>query len=280
MSTRTPARPDLDFDAEQEVDLGRVAGTLAARWWLPLLGLVVGAILGYLASLGGNQVYKAQTTLYLGQPYSVSGNVQLQSAQTNPSTVRQIVNAQSTLEAVAAKARLKPGDLRGQIAVAPVSGNLAKLGQTPLVTITVQGSARRKIADAANGLADAVVADPTVAGYANAKIRNFRAQISADEREEATIQKAARSGAVSPTDLLVAQIQLRTAQQDRIQATGLLQQAQLVEAPRVVTKASASKVTARSRRNSVVVAAIVGLIVGILAALAWDAVASRVRRNG
>jgi capsular polysaccharide biosynthesis protein len=279
MSSRRPDPSDLDFDAEQEVDFGRIWSTLASHWWLPLLGLVVGAILGYIASLGGSQVYKAQTTLYLGQPYSVSGNVQLQSAQTNPSTVRQIVNAQSTLEAVAPKAKLKASDLRGKIAVAPVSGNLAKLGQTPLVTITVQGSARRKIAAAANALADEVVANPVVAGYANAKIRNFRAEISADELTVAAIEKAARSGAVSPTDQLVAQIQLRTAQQDRIQATGLLQQAQLVEAPRVVTKASASKVTARSRRNSVVVAAIIGLIVGILAALAWDAVAARVRRS-
>src|SRR5919202_6535598 len=101
MSSRRPDPSDLDFDAEQEVDFGRLWGTLASHWWLPLLGLVVGAILGYLASLGGGQVYKAQTTIYLGQPYSVSGNVQLQSAQTNPSTVRQIVNAQSTLEAVA-----------------------------------------------------------------------------------------------------------------------------------------------------------------------------------
>ena len=279
MSSRRPDPSDLDFDAEQEVDFGRIWSTLASHWWLPLLGLVVGAILGYIASLGGSQVYKAQTTLYLGQPYSVSGNVQLQSAQTNPSTVRQIVNAQSTLEAVAPKAKLKASDLRGKIAVAPVSGNLAKLGQTPLVTITVQGSARRKIAAAANALADEVVANPVVAGYANAKIRNFRAEISADELTVAAIEKAARSGAVSPTDQLVAQIQLRTAQQDRIQATGLLQQARLVEAPRVVTHAAGTKVTARSRRNSLVVAAIVGLIVGILAALAWDAVAARVRRS-
>jgi uncharacterized protein involved in exopolysaccharide biosynthesis len=35
-------------------------------------------------------------------------------------------------------------------------------------------------------------------------------------------------------------------------------------------------VTARSRRNSVVVAAVIGLILGLIAALLWESVAARV----
>ena len=86
-----------DWDGEQEVDFRRYWEALLARWWLPLVGLVAGAIVGYLISLGGGQVYQAQTTVYLGQPYSASGNIQLQSLQTNPSTVRQIVTSQSSV---------------------------------------------------------------------------------------------------------------------------------------------------------------------------------------
>ena len=83
----------FDPEAEQEVDFGRYRRLLAARWWLPAAGLVLGAVIGYLVALGGSQVFKATATLYLGQPYSSSGNVQLQAAQTNPSTVRQIAHA-------------------------------------------------------------------------------------------------------------------------------------------------------------------------------------------
>jgi len=61
-----------------------------------------------------------------------------------------------------------------------------------------------------------------------------------------------------------------------LSASQLLTQAQLIEEPRVVTPAGSQKVTARSRRNSVVVAAVIGLILGIVAALAWDSVAARV----
>ena len=59
---------------------------------------------------------------------------------------------------------------------------------------------------------------------------------------------------------------------------GQLVQARQVELPRIVTHAAAAKVTARSRRNSVVVAALVGLLLGIIAALVWDAYAARTRR--
>jgi uncharacterized protein involved in exopolysaccharide biosynthesis len=37
-------------------------------------------------------------------------------------------------------------------------------------------------------------------------------------------------------------------------------------------------VTAQSRRNAIVVAGVLGLLVGLLAALVWDPIAARVRR--
>jgi capsular polysaccharide biosynthesis protein len=283
----TVVAPEDDWEAEQEVDFRRYWDALVARWWLPLLGLVLGAIIGYALSLGGGQTYKAQATVYLGQPYSASGNIQLQSLQTNPSTVRQIVTSQTSIAAAAKAAGLKPGALRGKISVGAVSGNLARLGQTPLVTITVQGARRDRIRAAANALAAQVVAK--VGGFADQKIKIFRAQIASDERQEAAIrsqidsaEKTAESAA-TPTDKLVAvslvsvaQQRLAIVQQDRLSASQLLTQAQLIEQPRVVTPAGSQKVTARSRRNSVVVAAVIGLIIGLVAALIWDSVAARV----
>ena len=38
---------DADLDAEQEVDLGRYWNAVVARWWLPLAGLLVGALIGW-----------------------------------------------------------------------------------------------------------------------------------------------------------------------------------------------------------------------------------------
>ena len=101
----------------------------------PLGGLAAGIIVGYLISLGGAQVYKAKAVVYLGQPLS-QGGVQVQSQATNPSTVKEIVTAESTIRAVARDAGLRPGQLRGHISTQAVSGNISRLGQNPLVAIT------------------------------------------------------------------------------------------------------------------------------------------------
>jgi hypothetical protein len=270
MSTRAT----LDPEAEQEVDFGRYSRMLGARWWLPVAGLILGAVIGYAVAAGGGQVFKATATLYLGQPYSASGNVQLQSAQTNPSTVKTIVHSESVIVPVASHCKAKPGQFRGGISTQSIAGNIAKNGQTPNVSITVQ-SGRRKVAGcAANGLAAAVV--DKLSPFANQKIKNFSGQITSDQRKIAAINKALSGGSLSSTDKLIIQIQLAQAEQDRTSTSQLLLQAKQVEKPSLLTAAYATRVTARSRRNSVVVASLIGLIIGAIAALMWDGIAAGV----
>jgi uncharacterized protein involved in exopolysaccharide biosynthesis len=52
-----------------------------------------------------------------------------------------------------------------------------------------------------------------------------------------------------------------------------------VEASRIVEPAVATKTTAQSRRNSILVAGAIGLLLGLIAALAWDGLAARFRRS-
>src|SRR4051812_35090770 len=267
----------FDPEAEQEVDFGRYARLLGTRWWLVAAGLIVGAVIGYAISLGGSQTFKATATVYLGQPYSASGNVQLQSAQTNPSTVRQIAHAETIVEKVARGCKAKPADLRGGISTQNVAGNISKNGQTPLVTISVQTSKRRLAACAANALAKEVV--DRSSAFANQKIANFSSQISSDEQNITQINNALESGSLSATDKLVVQIRLAQAQSDKLQTAQLLLQAKQVEKPAVLTGAASQRVTARSRRNTVVVAALIGIILGAIAALMWDGVAAGLSRR-
>ena len=66
--------PAADLDAEQEVDFGRYWRLIAARWWLPVGGLVAGLVIGYLVSLGTHSsTYKATAQVYLGQPLAPGG---------------------------------------------------------------------------------------------------------------------------------------------------------------------------------------------------------------
>ena len=68
-------------------------------------------------------------------------------------------------------------------------------------------------------------------------------------------------------------------EQDRLQARQLLALAEQVELPSILDRGAASKTTARSARNSMAVAGLIGLILGLLAALFWEPIVARTGRR-
>ncbi len=89
--------PVPDPDAEREVDLRSVWERIAARWWLPVLGLVLGAVVGFALALGGGKVYEAETLVAMGQPFSPNGGAPVQAFLTNPRAVSEIIRSESAL---------------------------------------------------------------------------------------------------------------------------------------------------------------------------------------
>ena len=218
--------------------------------------------------------------------------MQVQSQATNPSTVKEIVTAESTIRRVARDAGLRPGQLRGHISTQAVTGNISRLGQNPLVAITVTGHARRPVARAANDLARTVVFSDALAGYSKTKIANLQLLVDQEKATLSTLntnlkaQQAALkdSSGLSTSERLIALGQLNGLQAQLLTTTDQLtsNQQQLalakdVEAPEITTLAAATKTTARSRRNTVLVAGLIGLILGIVAALLYEPAARAVR---
>jgi hypothetical protein len=290
-SVRERERDLPDLDAEESVDLRRHWVAITTHWWLPVAGLVAGVIVGYLISLGGAQVYKAKAVIYLGQPLS-QGGVQVQSQNTNPSTVRQLVTAEATIEAVAKKIGVQPGQLRGRVSTQSVTGNISRLGQNPLVAINVTGHQRRKVARAANNLATLVVTSPALAGYSTTKIDNLQLQVNQEKAAlsllnqnlKAQQQALSNASSLSTSERLIALGQLNGLLQQQLTVTDqlttnqqLLALAKDVEAPKVTSFAAATKTTARSRRNTVVVSALIGLLLGIVAAVVYEPARRAVR---
>lgn len=282
----TPAPPERGFDpeAEQEVDFAKYVRLLAVRWWLLAAGVVAGAVIGYLVSLGGTQVYAATATIYLGQPYTPTGGALVQNIQTNPSAVATAVQSQAVQNTVANRCKTKAKAFSKGISTQAVpTGASAKTGAqvNPLVKITVQAKKGKVAACAANALAEELVSVKHLGSYAAQKIANLNAQIAIDNADIKGIETAITNSGVSSTDKLVLTTLLRSDQADKTTNTQLLQLAKGVERPSVYTHAASHKITARSRRNTVVIAALIGLILGALAALLWDTVVPRlVPRNG
>jgi capsular polysaccharide biosynthesis protein len=288
-------RPVPDVDAEDELELGRYWNALLTRWWLPIAGLIAGIVLGYLLSLGGHQVYQAKAVIYLGQPLSPNGTSQIQSLSTNPSAVKQVVLSAAVQHEAEQRAGLPSGSLFGHVSTQTVATGVAltsRAGQNPLVNVIVTGRRRAEIARGANALAAIAVRDVS-AGYVATKIKFLQAQIATQQQAlksiDSTIASYRLAGSnkgLSTTDRLILASQLngQTLQRSQVYEQlssyqQLLALAQTVEQSKVFTPARAVKTTAKSRRNSVLVGAIIGLLLGLIAALLWEPAARLARRS-
>jgi hypothetical protein len=288
MSTRRE-KTDPDLDAEREVDVGHFLDALVARWWLPLAGLVVGVALGYLLALGGNQVFKAEATVYVGTPFSAGGGTPIQGLATNPNTVARIARGQETIEKVSSESGMSQRELRGGVSTRAIKSGLAKTAPNQLYVVSVQGSHREQVNKATAGIAERIV--DGVGGYARLKRKTFQEELASDNRQLAAIDQhmeevQAEMRRASGTErltlatlLLTAEQRRGTLEQDRLQARQLLALAEQVELPSILDRGGASKTTARSTRNSAAVAGLIGLILGLLAALFWEPIAARTGRQ-
>jgi capsular polysaccharide biosynthesis protein len=278
-------------DAEQEVDLARHWWAIVARWWLVVLCIALGLLIGYLVSLGGGRVFQAEATVYLGQPLTASGSAQLQGLGTNPSTVNQIVKSESVVRVVAEEVGVPPERLRAGISSSAVAGAVARVGQTQLVEVRVRGPWRRQSAEAANLLADEVV--ERVSGYPDAKIALLEELVAGQEGELGAVEESIdryrqaieTDATLGSAEKLVLVGLLDNAEQERgrlldqkIQTELSLAVAREVERGRVVTRATPTRVSARGRGSSMIVGAVIGLLVGIVLALLWEPAKARLTR--
>ena len=280
-----------ELDDEREIDFGRIGRSILDRWWLVLAAVLVGALLGYFSSVSSGEVYSARTTIYLGQPLSPTGNAQIQSLATNPSTVSEIVRSDEVVAKVADELGIQPRALRNGIStrqiVAAGTSASARANTNPLVQIAVRGDWKGDTtARAANALAEEVVT--RVSEYVDVKAKALQDRLDAENRELEAIdvkidrlnQLAAQGGANADTDLILASLaEQRRGQlvEDKTDTETLLTLAKNVERGKQVTTAQASRVPAQSSKSAIIVGGFIGLLIGLALALLWDPVARRRR---
>ena len=278
-----------ELDAEREVDLARWRRAVTALWWLPVAGLVLGAILGVLYSSRGGTNFKATALISLGQPTSPGGAL-VPSYGTNPRAVSQIVSGATFQAQAADRADMRASALRGHVSVGTIGSAGAGATRTqPLISLTVTGSHGKNVAIAANALADIVVRQ-TTASYVQEKINTFNAtlenvtsQLLSIRKQLVVINRAlVAAKKLDPFQQLVIVGQennLETRQGNLIAQQETLQQqlvfAKQVESAKVVETATSVKAAAHSKPTSLVVGALIGLLLGAILAIAGE---GRLRR--
>lgn len=271
-----------DLKAEREVDLARWRRALVALWWLPVAGAVLGAILGVLFALGGSKQFSASALISLGQPVS-PGGVVIASYSTNPRAISEITSSASAQAEAAKHAGIHPGALRGHVSVGVVGlqTGTGSARTAPLISVTVIGQHELPTAKAANALAKIVVRD-TTAPYIGQKIltfqttlRNVTRQIALVNKRLAVITTAEKAASkldplqqlvvVSQEDNAETRLGNLIAQQETLQQQ--LAFATQVESAKIVQSAAPVASSAHSKKTSLLIGALIGLILGGIAAI-------------
>jgi len=277
-------RPPADLGGEREIDLRRWLDAVLARRWFVVAGLVVGVIIGGLYSLSGASIYTASVTIQPAQPFSPAGQPVL-NYSASPLAIQTIVNSTDALGYVARKAHMPQGELAGHVSTASIStgtGPVTTRG-TVLLQITVTSSQAKRAADAANAFGDYVVHETestyvqeSLSVYAQ-KAKFFAARLASVNRLITGYQDvlAKRNQVnIAPFDrlLLYAQLNDQVARQGNLQDELITNQqaqtlAQTIDVAQIINPAAAAKVTARSRRNSILFGGVIGVLIGAIVAL-------------
>lgn len=258
-------------------DYGRV---LWSGRWVILATVAIGVLAALALTFARSTEYTAKATVSMGQATTISG-VPVQTPFTNPTTAPQVLDSDEVVEAVAARAGVSASRVRDAAALtAPrVSGATGNL--PTILTVTSTDGDRDTAIGIANAYAQEIL---SVAG------RGFQATQDVYERQFAASQAdveqltretrrlraqlVAASGeraAIIQSALMSAEDQLRSARQTAADQEILLSKSGDIEGPRLVGTAdsASSSGTAPRRLQSVLLGALIGLFIGVLAVFVW-----------
>lgn len=281
MSTRT----------DSEINLGALGRALAARWWLILILVLIGAGLAVVIAHARDDTYTATASVYLGQATDVNGNP-VASLNANPRAAAYVAQTEEILAAAAQHvgAAMTAAKLRRALRV-EIPPQPARTSGVPnnLVSIHISSGDPRVAAKAANAVARQLA--DRLAAPSEQKSALLREDIAAGTAQLTTIDArmesaesalshiaagpgtAAEKAALSAPYFMVLQsaATLReTVATDLRAARRELLVVRAVERPYVASTAAPPARAASSGWGIVAVTgALAGAIVGVVAALCW-----------
>ncbi len=270
-------------DAEREIDLVALGRAVLKLWWIVAIGVVVGAIVGALYSVRGGSLYEATARIAPGQAFNPSGSSPVLTYLTSQAAINEIATSATTLEEAAAAAGMPLARLRGHVSTSAVNqgtGTPTASRNAVLVDINVRLNNKKRAEDVANAVAKIVQRTTTSRyvrksiGIYGSRIDSFQTRLASLQQRVDVLNKALKEPGLSLDERLLLTIQLDQAQAtlgQTIDSLSTAQQQQIlaqdVEQTQLIQGATAAKTSARSRRSSIVVGAIIGFLVGLGAAL-------------
>jgi uncharacterized protein involved in exopolysaccharide biosynthesis len=267
---------------EREITLRDYGRVLWSGRWLILAATVVAALVGLILTFATTTTYVATAEVYLGQATTISGTP-VSTPTTNPATAPTALTGDNLVDRVARQLGVSPSRVRDGVEVTAPRAPGGSVGNQPTIaTITFTDESRDIARRGANLYAEAILEQARessaeiVDTYEEAVARSS-AQV---ERLETELQSYRAQLARNPggdTAILLQSLMSSAGQQLQVASTELAEQRlNLVKEnqygqPDVVSLAQSpsSSSSLPNRARTVLVAAVIGFIVGVIVVFVW-----------
>jgi hypothetical protein len=262
------------------------------RWYIVVLAIVAAVLLVLLRGISTGDQSEASATIYLGQQIGTAQTAVDNAPATNPTAAVQFLTSEGALRKGAAAAGVPVERLRDRVAariVTPPTGT--KVGPFgPSVELDVRGPlTRRQVTAAVSAMSEALMTE--AGSFQRVKKELIEQQITTAKAEIESVERLLRDAqrnlnTIATSDLspvekatvsstyatlisgYTTRIGERTSQLSELQLN--LRSAEELEDPSYLSAPESRRIGATTTRSGVVVAAIIGLIIGAGLALAWD----------
>jgi uncharacterized protein involved in exopolysaccharide biosynthesis len=265
---------------DREITLRDYGRVLWSGRWLILVAAVAAAFVGLILSFVSTTTYTATAEVFLGQPTTVSGTP-VGTPATHAATAPEVLVGDGMIERVAEKAGVTPARVRRAVTIDVPAGPGTQ--NTPsLATITIKDEHRAHTLDMARAYAEEVLENAElgfrdVTGAYRSRLADARAEVTRLEDEielfQRQVQSSQGTAAFLSWQILLsnAQDQLSIAETAASEQQILLAKANQIEAPQITELPDGvrSSAGARNRVRTVVIAGIIGLLVGVMVTFVW-----------
>jgi uncharacterized protein involved in exopolysaccharide biosynthesis len=267
---------------DREITLRDYGRVLWSGRWLIVASTLIAALVGLLLTFLTTTTYTAKAELYLGQATSVSGTP-VSTPTTNPATAPSALTGDRLVLQVAKELGVPPKRVRKDVTLTAPRAPGGSVGNQPTIaTITFQDENRDLARRGANAYAAAVLEQAKsssaelVSTYeqavtdAQANVARLQAELAGYRRELLQTPGGDR-GLALQSALFSAQSQLAVSQTDLSdQRLNLVKERQIGQ-PAIISLAEspASSSSLPNRARTVILAAVIGLIVGVIVTFVW-----------
>jgi uncharacterized protein involved in exopolysaccharide biosynthesis len=287
----------MSNDENTTIDVGSWFLTLARNWWVIVGLVVIGIVVGAVATKAQPKVYTATASVYIGQTTDANGNA-MAGLNSNSRAATQLLASQVVLKEAADRSGMDISTslLRKETTVdTPSSTIKTSTSVVNIVVINVTDTKKARAAAAANALAAVLLAHLDTG--TNEKITLLEAQLGQGQKEYAaataraavaqkSIMAIAQGGGTTAEKAAasapyVAVAQAAATEQESLAASNqktelLLLTARQVEQPRILHEAGIpDSPSGPTMSLNVAIGALAGLIIGIIVAFARRALAER-----